>query len=34
MMNRKIAAQLYTVRVFCQNEAGFNLTVAKLRNIG
>ena len=34
MMNRKIAAQLYTVRDFCQNEADFNMTLAKLKNIG
>lgn len=34
MMNRKIAAQLYTLRDFCQTEADFNETLAKLQKIG
>lgn len=34
MMNRKIAAQLYTLREFCQTEADFDETLAKLQKIG
>ncbi len=33
-MDKRIGAQLYTVREFCQNEADFEATIKKLNEIG